>query len=353
MSPPEAHLETIRMLIESSGAIVPRTGDLKRIRALRFTDLGFDVDVWRRMCDFGWLALRVPEERGGAGLGARAQTALMTELGRGLVPEPLVSSGITAALIGDEHLQAIFDGKVILPAWQDTANSFDAGHQPLQSGRLNVTKKFVHYANGANAFLVVGDSGIAVVERDAPGVTLTTDQTQDGGHFGTLCLHDVEVTAASVPPERVEAALDEAALATAAYLVGVAERAFEMTIEYLKTRHQFGRPIGSFQSLQHRAVDLKLQLALARASVESAATAIDGGATSDARLTAVSRAKIRASQTALLVTRQGVQMHGAIGYTDEYDLGLFLRKAMVLAHLYGAPALHKKRVTESLMARLH
>jgi alkylation response protein AidB-like acyl-CoA dehydrogenase len=123
------------------------------------------------------------------------------------------------------------------------------------------------------------------------------------------------------------------------------ERAFSMTLDYLRTRQQFGRPIGSFQGLQHRAVDLKIQVALTRASVESAAATLDS-LPADAvapRQAAVSRAKARAAQAALLVARQAVQLHGAIGYTDEYDVGLFLRKAMVTANQFGSAALHRRR----------
>ena len=139
-------------------------------------------------------------------------------------------------------------------------------------------------------------------------------------------------------------ALDEAALATAAQLLGVMDQAFAMTLDYLRTRHQFGRAIGSFQTLKHRAVDLKIQLELTRASIAAAAAALDTPGTPRAeRRASVSRAKARASDAAMLVTRQGVQLHGGIGYTDEADIGLYLRKAMVLANQFGAADLHRRR----------
>ena len=121
------------------------------------------------------------------------------------------------------------------------------------------------------------------------------------------------------------------------------DRAFAMALDYLRTRQQFGRVIGSFQALQHKAADLKLQIELTRASVESAAALLDTNAPRDHRRAAVSRAKARAADAALLVTRQVVQLHGGIGYTDEHDAGLYLRKAMVLANLYGSAALHRAR----------
>jgi alkylation response protein AidB-like acyl-CoA dehydrogenase len=139
------------------------------------------------------------------------------------------------------------------------------------------------------------------------------------------------------------AALDEAAMATSAYLLGVMDRAFAMTVDYMKTRQQFGRPIGSFQALQHRAADLSMQIALTRASVEAAAASLDAGAAGGARRAVVSRAKARAAEASMLVARGCVQLSGGIGYTDDYDVGLHLRKAMVLANQYGSAALHRRR----------
>ena len=167
-------------------------------------------------------------------------------------------------------------------------------------------------------------------------------ETQDGGHYGTLRAAP-GARLGALPDGLMDRALDEATLATAAMLLGVMEGAFAMTLDYLRTRQQFGKPIGSFQALQHRAVDLKIQIALTRASVEAAAATLDAGAAEDARRAAVSRAKHRAAEAALLVTREAVQMHGAIGYTDEYDVGLYLRKAMVLANQFGSPSLHRRR----------
>ena len=121
------------------------------------------------------------------------------------------------------------------------------------------------------------------------------------------------------------------------------DRAFAMTLDYMKTRQQFGRTIGSFQALQHRAVDLKIQISLTRASVEAAAATLDSVTVPALRQSAVSRAKARAAEASMLVTKQCIQLSGGIGYTDAYDVGLFLRKAMVLSNLYGSAALHRAR----------
>ena len=132
-------------------------------------------------------------------------------------------------------------------------------------------------------------------------------------------------------------------MATSAYLLGLMDRAFTMTLDYMKTREQFGRKIGSFQALQHRAVDMQIQITLTRATVASAADTLDSATTAAQRQAAVSRAKVRASDAAMAVTRACIQLHGGVGYTDAYDIGLYLRKAMVLSPLYGPPSAHRRR----------
>ncbi len=183
--------------------------------------------------------------------------------------------------------------------------------------------------------------GLALVERDADGVELLCEATQDGAHLARLRFRDAP--ARWLSGEVTEQVLDEAALACAAYLVGLMDGAFERTLEYLKVRRQFGREIGSFQALQHRMVDLRIQIELSRAMVEQAAAAIDAGASESERQRQVSSARVRASEAALLVTRQAIQLHGGIGYTDEADIGLFLRRAMVLLNAHGSLAFHKAR----------
>lgn len=335
-------LEHIQMLKDSAAGIAPRKGDLKRIRALRFTEPGFDRATWRKMCDMGWLGLRVPEDNGGSGLGVRELCGLAEELGAGLVPEPLIPAAMAAVLLPADHLAEVLSGdRVVLPAWQEQPNSLAlTGATELRDGKLNGRKVFVPMAAGADAFLVTVTHGLTLVERDAPGVHLEIQQTQDGGNFGTLVFDNA-------PAEAIEGdateALEETIMASAAYLLGLMDRAFAITLEYLKTREQFGRKIGSFQALQHRAADMQVQLSLTRAVVKSAAMAMDQAGSLEARQAAVSRAKVRASDAAMMVTRACIQLHGGVGYTDAYDIGLFLRKAMVLVPLYGSPSSHRAR----------
>jgi alkylation response protein AidB-like acyl-CoA dehydrogenase len=335
-------LESVRLIRDSAAAIAPPGGDTKRIRALRFQAPGFSRAVWATMCDMGWPGLLLGEAQGGSALGMREYCALAEQLGAGLAPEPLIQASMAAGLLTGDDLQAQLSGaRLVLPAWQERANSLDTiGDTVIGAERINGRKCFIPLAAGADRFLVSGQGGLALVAADAPGVALAVEQTQDGGNFGVLTLVDA-------PCIRMQGdfstALNAATLATAAYLLGVMDRVFAITLDYLKTRQQFGRPIGSFQALQHRAADLKIQVALTRASVESAAAALDAGATGHAAIAAISRAKARASDAAMLVTRQAIQLHGGIGYTDEADPGLYLRKAMVLSNLYGSAALHRRR----------
>lgn len=334
--------ESLRMLRDSAAGIAPRTGDFRRIRALRFAEPGFDRSVWTEMCSMGWLGLLLPEHRGGSGLGVQELCALTEELGASLIPEPLIPATFAAMLLPEDALASVLSGeRIVLPAWQEQPHSIETiGTTRLDGGRLTGRKTFIPMAAGADAFLVTVPGGLALVEKNAPGVRLEITQTQDGGNAGTLTLDGAPAQAIAGDASE---ALEIATMATSAYLLGVMDRVFAMTLEYLRTREQFGRKIGSFQALQHRAADLRIQLSLTRATVNAAAATLAREKEAAVRQAAVSRAKARASDAASFVTRQAIQLHGGIGYTDAADPGLFLRKMMVLAPAYGSAALHRAR----------
>lgn len=338
----EDRAESLRMISDSAAGLAPRTGDLRRIRALRFTEPGFDRDVWRQMCEMGWPGLLVSEDHGGSGLGVQEFCALTEELGASLVPEPLIPAAFAAMLLPADHLGSVLSGeRIVLPAWQEKPHSIELVRgSVLSNGRLDGRKVFVAMAAGADAFLVTVAGGLALVERDAPGVHMVSTTAQDGGNFAT-------VTFDGAPAEFIAGdasdALEVAALATSAYLLGAMDRVFGITLEYLKTREQFGKKIGSFQALQHRSADLKIQLELTRAVVNAAARTMDQSKDARERRAAVSRAKARASDAASVMTRGCIQLHGGIGYTDAADPGLFLRKMMVLAPMFGSAAVHRAR----------
>lgn len=341
--PAEDRAESLRMIRDSAAGLAPRSGDFRRIRGLRFTEPGFDRAVFREMCQMGWLGLMIPEDAGGSGLGVSEFCALSEELGASLLPEPLIGAAMAARLLPDAHLADVLSGdRIVLPAWQEKPHSLDAaaGGTVAADGTVTGKKLFVGMAAGADAFLVTTPSGLALVDRSAPGVHLEIGQTQDGGNVGTLTLNGTPAEVFAGDPSE---ALEAATMASSAYLLGVMDRVFGITLEYLRTREQFGRKIGSFQALQHRSADLKIQIALTRAVVEAAAATQDTATDPAVRKAAVSRAKARASDAASAVTRGCIQLHGGIGYTDAADPGLFLRKMMVLAPSFGSAALHRAR----------
>jgi alkylation response protein AidB-like acyl-CoA dehydrogenase len=338
--------ERICMIRDSAAAVAPRGEGTPRIRALRFQDPGYDLGIFREMGTLGWIGMTVPEAQGGAALGMAEFCALAEELGAGLVPEPLVPAALSAELLAacPDHaaLPQLLAGEVlVLTAWQEKPGRLEAPGTP------DAPRLFLPMASGADFFLLPVREGarLALYEVHGSGADLETEQTQDGGSLGTLrpSLARSRRVHEDIGPV-LEAALDRAALGTAGYLLGVMEAAFALALVYLRTRKQFGRVIGSFQALQHKAADLRIQIALTRASIEAAAAlADDPAADPRARRAAISRAKARASEAALLVTRQVIQLHGGIGYTDEHDAGLYLRKAMVLANQFGPAALHRAR----------
>lgn len=333
----------VQMIRDSAGAIAPRGGSLDRIRALRFRQPGFDRESWREIGQLGWIGLRLPEERGGVGLGMVESVALYEELGRGLMPEPLIAGTLAAALLakaGSDRLADVLTGEAI------AAVAWAGGEDAVAFEVSDRERQFVEAADVAEFLLVPQVSGDAVALRmvESAEVAIEPIGLQDGGFAATVCVEPrAGILIADDIGATLDRALDEAALSTAAYLLGVSERAFEMTVGYLGERRQFGQPLGAFQALQHRCADMLIQLALTRASLEGAAVDLDTGVAPDIRAAAVSRAKARAADAAMLVAREAVQMHGAIGYTDEYDVGLYVRKAMTLANRYGSAAAHRRR----------
>ena len=208
-------------------------------------------------------------------------------------------------------------------------------------------------AAGADGFVVAARApagvGLYHVPRDAAGVTLEVRPYTDGTFCGTLRLDNVAVAAGDIVarPGRGEAALDaaleEARVCASAEMLGLMRQAHAMTLDYLRTRKQFGKAIGSFQVLQHRAVDLFVEIELARSAIDRAVRTLDSSDDPRERAIAASACKARASDSALHVVREAIQMHGAIGYTDEHDIGLYVRRALVLSAWLGNAGAHRRR----------
>jgi alkylation response protein AidB-like acyl-CoA dehydrogenase len=218
----------------------------------------------------------------------------------------------------------------------------------VTAGRLSGRKCFVVPAATADGFLVTagGANGLALhwIPANAEGVSISLDASVDGGFVGTVTFDRAAATLLADGPDVspiIDAALDEACLAAAAELVGVMSAALDMTLAYTRQRVQFGVAIGSFQALQHRLVDLWMQAQLSRAALRRAIAAFD--AEPLARALAVTAAKARASDAALLIARQGIQLHGGMGYTDACDIGLCLKRAVMLSAFLGNGTVQRRR----------
>ena len=364
----DAHDDGLGPLLRASAAeLVRRRLGVTRIRGLRDREPGFDLAVWREMAVAGWHRAVLPVEAGGLGLGFADLAAISEEIGRGLMPEPFAAFGVlTGAILAASDnpaartrlLPDLVEGRILATvAWQDGSEQCDPGGTGMialaQDGShcLRGMRFYIPAAAAADAFVVSAalDGGIGLfwVPRGAPGMSLRTVPAVDGGSIGTLECRDVAVAtedmiaSPAVGADILAQALDAARLAASAELLGIGRGAFDMTLAYAKQREQFGRPIGSFQSLQHRLVDLWIQLQLAASSVGSAAATFDS---SGNRARAAAAAKARCSHAAELVTRQSIQLHGGIGYADECDIGLFLKRATVMSAWLGNTRQQRRRL---------
>lgn len=361
--------DLLRLLRDAASSFAKR-GGLPRIRALRGTKPGMDPAVWSQMAEQGWLGIIIPEEFGGLGLGFAETAVVAEELARTLSPEPLVASSVLSAslLIAGENdalkkklLPKLASGESIIGAGlAGRIPGLSAGGSTLEAKAagadavLNGTVRHVYPAFSATDFIVAakGAEGISLyhVAANTAGLSIADELRADGTMAGTLTFKDVKVGAAALVAKgaKAEAAIrratDAANIISCAELFACMNQALDITLEYMRTRVQFGKPIGSFQALQHRTVDLWIQKELSIGALADAIRTLnDPKASADALSMAASRAKSRCGDAAHTIGREAVKLHGAIGFTDEYDVGLFLRRAMALNAWLGNPTEHRRR----------
>jgi alkylation response protein AidB-like acyl-CoA dehydrogenase len=366
-----------QLLQQTVRDFVGRRSSLKRIRTLRDTGDpdGFSRDLWREMAELGWVGIVLPEAHGGLGLCYRELAIVMEEFGRGLMPEPMLSTvllGANALLLGGsdaqraEHLPAVASGERLLAlAWQEPRSRYDLHHVEtraeragggwvLRGEKIQVLDGHVadHIVVSARTSGNVADEGgvtLFAIRPDAAGVTIARQMRIDGRNVALLRLEGVRVEPqTAVGPVDGGSALlarvvDRATVGLTAEMLGSMTAAFETTVDYLKTRVQFGVPIGSFQALKHRAAKVYVELELARSAVMHAARTVDEGRDDAAIARATSLAKARAADAFVLVGNEGVQMHGGIGMTDEHDIGFFLKRARAAEMTFGDAAWHRDR----------
>jgi len=341
---PTANPESDDLLRDSIADYCARALPLSRLRALRQATPPFDRTVWQAMAELGWLGVNVPEAQGGLGFGAAAVATMCRELGRVAAPEPLIEAGIACGTLlaaTGESLDAFLAGSRIFTTPvgpTDESCTLQARHDAGQYVLQGVLAQ-LPLAPDADQWLVParvdGALMLFVVPADAPGVCVEPLPLADGTRDGKVTFDGVRCAAGVPLAEHVVLrARALAGIGGSAYLIGLCQALLDMTLEYLRTRRQFGRALGSFQALQHRAVDMYLHLRLADAALE-AATALDSAGSPEAFARATARARHRAIETATRVVREAIQLHGAIGYTEPCDVSLFVQRALVISARYG------------------
>lgn len=334
-----------------------------RVRELTLTAKGYEPEDWTDMAAMGWPALGIPEEAGGAGYGAVQQCVLHEEAGRALLAGPLLASvgfalPILEACGGGEAAELITRltaGDVIGALVRDGHRARVTVH--AQDGPLRIDGVADLVLDGQSAAVLV-----VVAESNHGPVVLTVDAAVDGVSVTPVAVVDntrrfarIEFTGAPAnllpiqSPSRLRAAEDVAALCLAAQMVGGAGRAIELTLDYLRSRHQFGRPIGSFQALKHRVADTAVSVALARELVYAAAELLAAEAWGDLDV-AAPVALLRAATVYQAATEEAIQLHGGIGFTEEHDIGLYYRRAIVDRDLCGPLVGVQERLARTLIA---
>ena len=359
------------LLRDSARGLISDKAPVSHLRQLRDAKdaTGFSRELWKTFAEMGFAGLLVPEDFGGSGLGCVEAGVVMEEIGRTLMPSPFLSTAVLAASALSrggsaaqkaEHLPKISAGTLI------AALAIDEGakHRPLQtrlqavrSGngfKLNGAKAFVVDGHVADLLIVAARTAGAAGERE--GVTLflvdpktkgiATERTAmvDSHNAARIDFDNVEVNADDVLGEvdqgfaLLEGVLNIGRGAVASEMVGLSEEVFARTVSYLRERKQFGKPIGEFQALQHRAAQLYIDIEITRAAVLKAQQALDGDFENAAAAVAV--AKARAGMTATRAVQEGVQMHGGMGMTDQFDIGFFMKRARTCEELFGDANFH-------------
>lgn len=364
-----------RMLQDSVAPFIAEEGAIKT-QLRHWRDIGckdgFGHGLWKQFAELGLTGILIPEAQGGAGLGQVEAGLVLEEVGRNLTPSPFLMTSVAAvrALQGSAQAERWFPG--IVSGDTVAALAIDEGrhHDPAsivleakRSGNgfsLNGAKQLVVQGASADVILVAartaGSAGeidgltLFAVDREAKGLNIDNVALTDSSKAARLTLDNVEVDADAVVGEvdggwtPLSRALNAGRAGTASELVGVAAGASDMTFEYLKQRKQFGKLIGEYQALQHRAAHLYGEIEIARAVALKAAQLLDAGDPRAELMTSVAKAK--AAKSAALAVQEGVQMHGGIGMTDEHDIGLYMKREIVLGELFGGPRYHANRVAE-------
>lgn len=369
--------EDQQLLKDSAKAFVDQNAPVSVLRGLRDSKdaQGYDQNLWRQMLELGWAGMAIPEAYGGFEFGYGGLGVVLEESGRTLVSSPLIATVLLGAsaineLGSDaqksEFLPQVVSGELLLALAIDEKPH----HRPcrietsaVKSGEgyvLNGCKTFVLDGHIANKLVVVArtsgaiddEAGLSVflVDAAAEGVSINRSWMVDSRNSAMLSLNNVKVGADALLGAEGDAytsltrVLDIGRIGIAAEMLGSMQQAFEITLDYLKQREQFGVLIGSFQGLQHRAAEMYSEIELCKSAVRAALAALDDADKTDADIAEfASIAKAKLSEVATLVSNEAVQMHGGIGMTDEYDIGFYMKRARVAAAFLGDALFHRER----------
>ena len=345
------------LLADAARGFLDEAAPITHLRGLRDEGRTHDPALWKAMADMGWTGVLVPEAAGGSDMGHAAANILAEEMGRTLVASPFISTAVIAATalrqVSDDRanaaLRQIADGSLTYALAVDEGAKFAPDAVELQASqegngfKLSGSKRFVVDAGQADRLLVLArtQDGLTLfdIPSDRVGITRTARSVIDSRDAADIEFDAVEATGDDVVGHIddgltvLKPALEAGQAALAAELTGLAAGAFGRTVEYLKERKQFGVQIGMFQALQHRAAHMWCESEVTASAVLHAGRKLDEDP-QNATL-AVSLAKARATDTAQLTVREGVQMHGGIGMTDAFDMGFYMKRARVAAEWLG------------------
>ena len=332
----------------------------------------WDDAVWKEMVELGWSGILVPEKFGGSEFGMAGISVIMQELGKTLTPSPILSTSVLGVssinMLGSDEQKHDFLPKIV-SGEITTALAIDEGnhHNPFDIETtanlegdywvLNGKKVFVIDGASADIILIVartsgksGDSnGISVfaTTKNTAGINISKISTADSRNYANIEMSDLRLEQGALLGEKdlageiIEKVLDLGRIAISAEMLGNTEEAFEITVNYLKERKQFGVQIGSFQALQHRAAKMFCEIELTKSAVIAAMHAADENSNDLERLSSLT--KFQAGETLHLVSNEAIQMHGGIGVTDEYDIGFYLKRARVAEQIFGTSEFHQAR----------
>ncbi|MBK8375396.1 MAG: acyl-CoA dehydrogenase family protein [Sphingomonadales bacterium] len=364
------------MLRDSAHDFMKSEAPVAHLRKYRDMDCkdGFSHDLWKQFAEMGFTGILIPEADGGLGMGQIEAGIVLEEIGRNLSPSPFLSTSVVAVealkaadkAMRDRWFPGILAGETVIGIALEEGKKHHPEKIALKAERsgngfkLSGSKQFVVQGSSADMLIVAartaGAAGetdgltLFAVDKDAAGLSMEAARTVDSAMAARLDLNGVEVTADAVIGDVnggwavLSKMLNAGRTGSAAEMVGVGTGAMDLTFDYLKQRKQFGRVIGEFQALQHRAAHLYGEMEMARSAVLKAQNFLDDD---DPRAELyASVAKAKAGLACNLSVREGVQMHGGIGMTDEYDIGLYMKRDRALSEFMGDIYFHADRVAK-------